>query len=823
MVLAYDDTLDIATGKSRKETRWKNKDWMWSDLVDKLSETTRTAETIAEYNAQKKSRQDEIKDIGGFVGGYLNNGVRKLSHVAHRQLITLDLDQAKPDAWDKFKEKFPVASCVYSTHKHTAAHPRFRFVIPLDRPVFNDEYVAICRKIAGIIDIEQFDPTGFRVHQLMYWPSTSKDGEFFFDYQDAEWLSADNILAMYTNWKDSSEWPVSDRYTAAVTREIKKQGNPLDKAGVVGAFCRTHTIYSAIDAYLADTYSECDIENRYTYNEGSTVAGLIVYDDCFAYSHHGTDPTSGKLCNAFDLVRLHKFGLMDEDAKEGTPGNKLPSYKAMLDFATKDVEVRKLLGRERLEAARNDFEGIELPEDDESADVRAPEEQNDEWLGTMETDKAGNYFSTINNIVNIFNNDPYLRGRIALNQFEDREVAIKDLPWRKVTKSTQYLTDRDEAHIRHYLEKMYGIASPNKIRDAIEIILTQNAFHPIRDYLKALQWDEIERLDTMLIDYFGAEDSEYTLAVTRKTFVAAVARIFQPGIKFETMLVLVGEQGIGKSTLPRRLAGEYFTDSLTDLRGKDAYELLQGAWIVEMAELAGLKKSEVEEIKNFLGIQVDKYRKAYGHRTGNHPRQNIFIGSTNDRNFLKDYTGNRRFWPVDTGLVRPMLNVFNIDDRTRDQIWAEAMYRYNQGEQIYLTGEALIQAKAKQLEHLEQDDRQGMIIKYLNTKLPAEWNDMDLYERRAYLNDDERIAAEGTVRRWKVSIAEIWCEVMIAQLKDMNGMNTKQLHNVMRTIPGWEIYRGSSTGKMRFGKMYGIQRAYVNTENWVEADTSERE
>lgn len=806
MHLTHDGSIDIATGRHRRETNWKNKSILWSELLQKLSDTHRTAETYAEYKAATKTRQSEIKDIGGFVGGYLTGGRRKPGNVLHRQLITLDLDYAKPEMWEDFSILYHCAACVYSTHAHSPEAPRLRLIIPLDREVMADEYIAIGRRIAGKVGIEDFDNTGFQPSRLMYWPSTSSDAQYLFEYQDGPWLSADKVLASYHNWRDSSEWPMSARVNKAVEAGIKKQGDPLEKPGIVGAFCRTFTISEAIEAFLSDVYEPAG-EDRYTYVDGSTAGGLVVYEDKYAYSHHGTDPASEKLCNAFDLVRLHKYGLKDEDAREGTPINKLPSYTAMQEFAAADSRVRKLRGQERIAEARADFSSAS----EDEPGVELVEVESDEWLAELEYDRKGNsLLSTINNILLILQHDPRLKKRFALDQFENREVALKDLPWRKVTQATRYLTDADDSGLRHYLEKTYGLSNASKTQDALIQVLRDNAFHPVRQYLQELTWDGEERLDRLLVEYLGAEDTEYVRAVTRKTLVAAVARVFQPGIKFDYILVLVGAQGQGKSQIIDRLGGRWFSDSFGTVQGKEAYEQIQGVWLVEMAELAGLKKAEVETIKHFISKREDRYRVAYGRRVENFPRQCVFFGTSNNRDFLRDPTGNRRFWPVDTMQRLFVKDVFKeLTEEEVGQIWAEAVELYRCGEKLYLSPELEAEAYRQQVEHSEQDERVGMIERYLETLLPDNWEDMETYARRAWLAGDE-IQPVGTVQRTKVCIAEIWCEVLGGMQKDMNRFNTKELHDIMRRMEGWQ-----ESGKVqRFGK-YGTQRAYERSKGSV--------
>lgn len=803
--ITNDGSFDIATGRSRKETHWRNKEVLWSAFLKKISETHYTAEKYSEYMGEKKTRQDEIKDVGGFVGGYVNNGRRKSENIIHRQLITLDLDFASNDIWDDYTLLYSNAAALYSTHKHSPENPRFRLIMPLDRPVAPDEYIAIARRIAGSLDINSFDDTTYEPCRLMYWPSTSKNAEYVFRYLDGPWLCADEVLASYKNWRDASEWPVSDRAGEVIRREIKKQGDPLEKPGVVGAFCRTYDIHEAIELFLSDVYVSCDVENRYTYKDGSTAAGLVTYDDKYAYSHHGTDPASGKLCNAFDLVRLHLYGLRDEDAKEDTPSNRLPSYTAMVDFASKDSKVRKRLGVERLQEVRSDFAEAYTGEGEEAPDT--------DWLELMDVDGKGNYRSTIANIRTILENDPAIKDVFAKNNFEKREVALRNLPWRKIDCNTMYLSDVDDAGLRDYLETTYGITGMQKVKDALDLTVEKNAFHPVRDYLNKVSWDGEERLDTLLIDYLGAEDTPYIRAVTRKTFVAAVARIFQPGVKFDYVLVLVGKQGIGKSTIIKKLGKSWYSDSFGTVQGKEAFEQIQGVWLVEMGELAGLKKAEMETIKHFISKQEDRYRVAYGRRIDNFPRQCVFFGTTNNKDFLHDPTGNRRFWPVDTMEAEPTKCVFtDLDDYEIDQLWAEAVCLYKAGETRYLDKGLEEQAYLKQTEHSEADERAGLIQKYLDTLLPADWDDMDLFKRRNFLSGDE-LSAKGTVQRSRVCIAELWCELFGKPQADMSRYNTKDLHSIMRGLKGWE----ESKFPVNI-KNYGRQRVYRRIECGIQND-----
>lgn len=249
--MKYDGMITIATGNSRRSTNWKNKEMLWSEFVDKLGRVTRTQETQAEYARMPKDERDSAKDVGGFVGGTLKGGRRKIGAVTQRRLITLDMDSiaAGEDPWPTVTLILGCAAVLYSTHSHTPKAPRLRLVIPLSRPVSPEEYEAIARRIAGDIGIDMCDDTTYEPHRLMYWASASADAEFRYEVQDGPWLDADEQLKRYADWQDPTQWPVSSRKTGTMRRLAEKQGDPTAKDGIVGAFCRIYSIEDAIDTF----------------------------------------------------------------------------------------------------------------------------------------------------------------------------------------------------------------------------------------------------------------------------------------------------------------------------------------------------------------------------------------------------------------------------------------------------------------------------------------------------------------------------------------------------------------------------------------------
>lgn len=787
MNVQNDKALDIALGNSRKTKTWKNKTIRWSELLDRLSTATRTPETMAEYKAMTRDQQSQIKDVGGFVGGYCNNGSR--SDIRFRSILCLDADFADGDLWPDWELLYGNAAAIYSTHKHTTEKPRYRLVVPLARNVDSDEYQAVGRRIAATLGIDKFDDTSYQPQRMMYWPSCSQDAPYVFRHTDGAFLDPDTVLATYHDWRDVSSWPMSSRVAEVVRKTAAKQKDPLEKGGIVGAFCRAYTIQEAIAEYVP-TYRVCDDPGRYTYTEGSTAAGVVTYDDKFSYSHHGTDPASGQLCNAWDLVRLHRFGELDSDCNPDTPVSSRPSYRAMAQLASEDKRVKAQIVADRMTEATADFD--------------EPAEDGEDWKAKLKITEKGAIAQTIENVVIILQHDPQLAGRLALNEMEHNIVSLSSLPWRATRGASQW-TDADDAALRYYLERTYGINGKDRIFDAVNVVALQNKFHPVREYLDGCAWDGVPRVETLLVDYLGAEDTAYTRAVTRKALVAAVARIYNPGCKFDYMLTLRGRQGLGKSALIAKLGGRWFSDSFTTLQGKDAYEQVLGVWIMEVGELAGMRKAEAETIKLYISKQVDRFRPAYGRRLQEFPRQCIFIGTTNETQFLRDATGNRRFWVVDTP-NEPTRNLWDeLTPETVRCIWAEAVELYRAGEALYLPRELEAAAREVQETYEEENPRAGIVQDYLERRLPADWDIMDLLARRQWLEG----AQEGTVQRTTVCTMEIWAEALGGNPDRLDRYAGKEIREIMERMPGWR-HNGNKRATIR---PYGRQRYYERRTN----------
>ena len=772
--------LNIAYGNSRAAKQWSNKNIRFDELKERLKVTIRTSESAEEYAKFSKAKRDDAKDHGGFVAGVLKGGRRKIDSVESRSMVALDGDRIDEAFLLNYEKNTAYTSVLYTTHSHTDENPRVRLIFPLTRDVNSEEYVAVARYLAQMLGIDYFDECSYQPNQLMYWPSTPANGTFLYKEIDGDWINPDDILSAHPEWTDPTRLPTSSRESKANTANFQKVQDPLEKEGVVGLFNRVFfPVTLAIDAFLSDVYEPTDSDSRFHLIASSSMAGVEIKENGkFVYSHHAKDPAYLKLCNAFDIVRIHKFG-NDDDNK---------SFKSMCEFAMKQEKVKLRVLEERQSQIDDDFS--------DDGDWRSK-------LRYMPRSKC--LENSVWNLMLILNNDTDF-ANIAFNEMAGRIEITGSVPWERPV-DNRFWRDADTAQMKALIDIKYQSFSSRNHDVAFTKAVEDRHFHPARDYFDSLpEWDKVQRIESLLIDYFGAEDNTYTKAVMRKTLIAAVARTYHPGVKFDSALILVGSQGIGKSTFFSKLAGSWFSDSLTltDMKDKSGAEKLQGFLILELGEMAGMKKVDIEIIKSFLSRTDDIYRPSYGRVVESHPRQCIVVGSTNAENgFLRDITGNRRFWPVNVHSESAKKS-WQLTENEVSQIWAETLYLYNQGENLYLEGKDLIIAEEQQKQAMETDERQGLVEDYLNTLLPENWESMSLFERKNFLSGDDFGGTKiGTVERSQVCNAEIWCECFGNNLSAIKSADSYAIAAIMIKIDGWE-----KSSKRKKVSLYGQQRMY---------------
>ncbi|MCM1577816.1 MAG: virulence-associated E family protein [Ruminococcus sp.] len=812
LIINNDKKITIATVRSRFDVKCQISEMFVSELYQRLSVTQRGTETRSQYLKADKKTRDNLKDVGGFIGGSLKNGIRKAGYVEKRDLVCLDMDCIAAGQTEAVVNKIlslGVSVGIYSTRKHCPEAPRLRAVFPLSNSVTADEYEPVARQIAFFIDSEMriFDRTTFDVCRIMYWPSTCSDGEYIFRYTDAPFADSAGLLALYGDglrWRDFTQWPRCPAEDISHA-PASKQEDPLAKKGIVGAFCRVYSISEAISAFLPEVYTSAGAD-RYTYAGGSTTGGAIVYDNKFLYSHHATDPASGILCNAFDLIRIHMFGSEDDSAKAGTPAPKMPSFMKMTEFALTDPKVDMQL---RTEKAAQVYEEFADAAEGTSAEAAAEHiKALTSWTSMLKVDANGVYVKSSENALIALENDPLLKGRIYYNEFIGMPMGLAPLPFGKHLDAKEntpfFWEDADDAGLYIYLEKLIGLKNQKNLTIALQECRSLHRFHPVKEYLSHLAWDGVPRIETLFQDYLGARDTAYVRTVAKMTLTAAVTRIYAPGTKFDTAVVFVGNQGIGKSSFIAGLAkySEWYTDSLTVL-DKSAVENIQGVWLAELAELSALKRSDLETTKAFISRTQDKARLAYGHYATIMPRTCILWGTTNTYNFLKDSTGERRFLPIDVGEIPKRKSVFTDLPAEVDQIWAEALFYYREGKtRLTLPRDIERMAQEEQDAHFDRSANQGIIEQFLERQIPPDWDNYSTDERRLFLQD---AVSERTdlVPRQKVCTMEIWCEALGGRQENYQRNKGLEINDIMSRIPDWH-----ATKSPRRHGPYGNQRGF---------------
>lgn len=765
-----------------KSNKWRPYDVEWEQFVrEKLAVPVVTSETFAVYKSLDKDEKQIYKDCGGYIFGNLQRNSRQKKDVISRNALLLDMDYAPLNVWDELIHKFGFQMVLHSTHSHESANPRYRLIIPLNRDCTPDEYECVARTVAWNLNMEYFDPTTFQRNRLMYFPSHSQDGEWVFHWQGGEFLNVDLWLSVYADWRDMTSWAYHSKEKPLHENSGQKRQDPLEAVGVIGAFNRTFTMEEAVETFLPDKYKH-EFGDRYTFLAGSSAMGAVVYEHKWMYSFHATDPAQGRLLNAFELVACHLF---EDDIKQ------------MSQFALTLPEVRKT-------SVLDNFDNL--------GDEVTDEERQADWLGELEINKQGKVEPTDRNVRLIFENDPNLKGVFCYNEFVNNIYLMRPTSWRPDIKAGgDIIRNVDFPCLRTYFGLKYGLTNRAMIEETMQSIAYENKFHPIREYIGNLEWDGIPRIETALIDYFDAEDNLYTREVLKRTMIGAILRVFNPGIKHDNILVLVGKEGACKSQFIKRLGKQWFSDTFDMTRGKEVFEQLQGKWIIEIGEIDRLSRAEVGQVKNFTSKPADSYRPAYGHVVEDFNRQCIFIGTTNEDEFLKSETGNRRFYPVtvkngmyERGLHTSLKYVWrDMTDYEVDQMWAEAWYAILRGEDNNLSKEAVAIVDTVRENYEENNVVAGEIDTYLNTLVPDNYEDLSLDEAVKWWQFPE-LRSEGTQKMRYVCGVQLWVEILGRSRESYDRLRTLEMLSAIRKSKLID----SDNSERIYTKRYGRQRCY---------------
>lgn len=816
-----------------RETNMKQQLYTWSEFVGRLKKPSFAPVTRDEVSGllrelkdldgqeeqgdlpeDKKTRKGKIKaqlfrwkDSDYFVAGVLR-GSRSDANVVSLSLVALDYDDIPQGEKFDMEQHLPgIASVTYSTFKSTRLAPRYRVVVPVDRDMSPDEARLVkkwvMQKIPFSVDKGTLDTS-----RAMFFPRIPKDGASDFEFYEAKGgaLIIDEVLK-------EARLALQDKHDARVTgvsrqRSIfgmdKVKRDPATIPGHVGQFCRAFTVEDAIECFLSHIYVPAG-HGKYTHTKSDSPAGLYVltpeaFIGNFAYSHHtNVDPASdGRAHNAFDLVRIHLFG--DKDLGSDAPVGERPSDIAMKKWMEDNETVQKRLREMKEKQLAEEF-GEYAEEGGEASGKK--------WSEALTRDKKGNVENKTENRSAIVENDPVLQA-IKYNTFSN-EFEVTDGSRLKAP-GTNIVNDLVLAYIVAYLEHAYGlrIAMSNVFHHILAHVVKTRPYNPVKEFIEAQPWDGKRRLDTALIDYLGADDSPYTRAVTRKWFTAAVARVYAPGCKFDHVLTLSGPEGIGKSVFFGTVGGRWYSDglSLSD-DSKTQKEKIRDAWVVEIGELAGMRKAEVESAKSLITATCDKYRPAYARTVEHFPRHSVLAATTNEEFFLRSTTGDRRWWVVSVlGNGRAADWLPRLQEAV-PQLWAEALALYKKGEKLFLEDDLEREARRRQsaANIIMEDGLRGVIEAWLDVLLPSNWDDYTMDERRLYFRNLDENSTRGNKLRQYVCVAEILKELPV---EGMAKYTSNFIGKILDSLEGWE----RASQRPRLGA-YGQQRV------WRRKDTGE--
>lgn len=780
-MISKDHILDITTAPKRDSRHWTAGQVTWEDVIDMMTDVAKT-KACGNY-VLGRFKKTTVRHPG--IDLPCTNLHRTKVAIELRGALTLDVDYPGDD----FREKvaaLPHASIIHTTYSSTDEEPRYRLIVPLSRTVTPDEYHTAAAALMQQLGEKQFDAGSVQPERYMFKPSESAKGRFWYKVSDGELASVEALLEDFQ----------ADLSVIPLPKPNRSKRDPFGIDGTIGAFNRAYDDFGTLIEEYDLPYAEAGAD-RWHLVGASAAAGMGIVAPGLVHSHHANDPAYGVTCSAFDLARLHMFGDLDEKAKPGTPINKLPSTLAMLDEATKDVRVvTELVGADFV----SDM-------DDVVADATAAASKTNWRLGFSINSRTGVPTDSIGNWDLIAENDDVIPG-LYYNELTLAIETERDLPWRKLEKGQEVFDKADEYAFANHIEREYGLRATTQV---VERMISEGPrnrrVNPVRDYLESLTWDGKTRIEEALP---GVRPTTFTRMAARKSLVAAVARMFEPGIKWDHMLVLFGSEGLGKSFWIERMTKGKWSASLGRIQDKDTLVTMQRSWILTSDEGHSLRKADFDAQKEFLTKTADVFRMPYDREARAYPRRCVIWGTTNDDVFLRRQEGNRRFLIV---RCEDKVDFEALTEEYVDQVWAEAVHLYRAGEQLWLTQEESDLAAVEREHFTEEDALAGLIQKYLDTLVPSDWNTTSPEDRQMWLmNSNDGLTAVGTDRIDQVCSIQIWVEAMGRRKGDARRMDLLDINTALKQIPGW-VRVGH-----KWDSQYGTQSSFVRLESLPDHD-----
>lgn len=754
--------FDIVTAPHRDSLHWEASRVSWEDVLAWVR------------------KPGKIKAAGNYLFGTLRPTTvehqdqpctalhRRKDAVLSRSMLTLDVDHPEPDFADRVELLFPYAALMHNTYSSTPDEPRYRLLVPTDRDLAPDEYQVATAALISQLGEGQFDPGTTQPERYMFKPATQNPDWFHYQVIDSDVLVVDELLVDFEEDLSVQPLPAPNR----------TKRDPFEIAGVIGSFNKAYAEWDLLIEVYDLPYTKVS-DDRYQLVGARSQAGMgpIQGTEGFVYSHHSNDPAFGKTCSAFDLVRLHRFGDLDEGTSSDTPVNKLPSHLKMVELATADHRaIAEMVGA--------DFDA----------------DSNDWRLRFQRGPRTQKILDVMSNWDLIVDNDPVFNV-LCYNEMTKSVEAHADLPWRAVGPE-RVIATTDRSEYAFHIEREYNFR-PNRLMldGLIDSHAKKRLVHPLREYLENLVWDGIPRVETCLP---GVADSAYNRLVARKSLTAAVARVFKPGCKWDHTLVLYGEEGIGKSWWIDKIARGY-SAPLGNPTQKDTLLTLLRSWIMISDEGHSLRKDESDVQKDFLTRTSDVFRLPYDRETLVHPRHSVIWSTTNDETILRRQEGNRRFLIVH---CQDRVDFDSMTDEYIDQLWAEAVYLYRAGEQLFLGDLESSSASAERERFVEEDALGGLIQEYLDTLVPEDWWARSPESRKRWLFDRAAgFEPPGTEQIQKTCSTQIWVEALAMKIGEHRRSNLLDITNALNRLEGWE-----SLTKQHRLPGYGPQLIFVRTQ-----------
>lgn len=758
--------FDFMTAKSGNTTKWQHERLSLRKVIKRFADVTDVNITTDEYHNMTTSQKANVKlKNPAFFGGYFE-GKRSSHTIEKRGIIALDIDRKfDSDMHTHILNATPYSFYIYESLSSLPDHKKYRVIFFLDEDIAASAYEPVTRALAADIGlIDYVDHTCYRKAQLMYLPAYLSDHDEplnMFAHNEEDIVNVAEILDSFEDITDQKEWArASDE--GAIASSIEMQlGDPRDKAGIVGQFCSfVGDIHNAITMF--ELPYERESEMRYSYTGGESANGFVVYDDeQHCYSNHETDPAAqgGHSLNAWDLVRVHLFG--EQDTKDNyVDATRAPSYKALVEyisdhkefkavrqqaiadkalasvlddisdedvfdeFLEEDVTKKSKRSKTGKKSKRRTFtvKGKELEFDVRKSQAEA---MGQFLLNSPDLDiikEKGVPRSTARNLATILLKSPYFKNRIVFDEFARSVVYLG----RKVWGGLPEWSDADTTELRLWCEGWGMQFSKGEVDDVVIAAAKRCTINSLHDFFdnELPEWDKTPRIDTLFADCLGAEENEDNALIARKTLLGGLERALNTDrSKVQTVTVLQGAQGIKKSTFWEKLCPvpAWFADSKINIGHKDGYSVLAGSFIIELGELASLKRADRDEIKNFISADSDKYRPSYARYDSVFNRHNIFVGSVNDNEFLSDPTGNRRFKVVACAGGKDVYEVMTQDYVL--QLWAEAMTLREEGVVHWYDETEEARTEAIAADFMKRDSLEPVVAVAVLSKKPKAWAD----------------------------------------------------------------------------------------------------